>query len=890
MLRYALTIFTSAFLLFQVQPIIGRFILPWFGGGPSIWTSCLLFFQSVLLAGYLYAHLLSTKLSIRIQGIVHLAVLVATVLLLPIAPDESWKPQVGQSPLGRILLVLIATVGGPYFVLASTGPLMQKWFSQTSPGRSPYRLYALSNIGSLLALLSYPFAIEPRFTLDQQVISWTSLYVVFACSAAWCAARMLKQDAIGRGADPVGGLDESPTAEPSPTKPSRLLVLLWLCLSASGSAMLLATTNQLCIDVAAVPFLWILPLSLYLISFIICFDHPKWYDRRAFGLLLMVSTPLACWAIVSGADVALAEQVAIFSAVQFACCMACHGELVHARPDPRHLTLFYLVIAAGGALGGFLVAIVATNLFTGYWEFQISLVACCSFALIAACRQRIWDVVPSAAFWLWVGGALAACGAIAALVWTHHHESLRAADRVAMFGGLGLSLVLGMIVIGTRTGNPISARTWYFWGAVPIAWMIAWGRWRVPDVMTISLGSQLVLASVLAWSIAFFAQSMLKRFGQRIECLLTRAVILVSAVLLLALAYQQQILTPTQAATVLLVGVAGLAVPWGFRRLRSTRQPSLSEGTPRDGILGIGYLAPVAALVAIMGYELWQVAETRSRGEVHRSRNFYGVLSVDYRPAWEDDGVVIPARYRLEHGQILHGVQYDDDDWRRRPTTYYGQESGIGLAIQTIRDQKMPERSIRVGVVGLGAGTIAAYGEANDTFRFYEINPAVQELSGRFFTYLRDSAANTQVQLGDARIVMERELQDDQGQRLDVLAIDAFSSDAIPVHLLTAECGETYRAHLADDGILVIHISNRFLDLGPVVRGLADTIGWQSVRISNDKDTSAGVFASTWVLLTGSSELAERLKSSPAYEPWRDEETVLIWTDNYSGVWELLSL
>ncbi|QEG02257.1 hypothetical protein Mal15_63430 [Stieleria maiorica] len=889
MLRYALTIFTSAFLLFQVQPIIGRYILPWFGGGPSIWTSCLLFFQSVLLGGYLYSHLLSSKLKVRTQAIVHLAVLAASVLLLPIAPDDSWKPGIDQSPLARILLVLVATVGGPYFVLASTGPLMQRWFSQTSPGRSPYRLYALSNIGSLLALLSYPFAIEPRFTLGQQVVSWTSLYVVFACAAAWCAVQMLISDPAARVPDRAGGQGDSITAAASTEKPGVLLVLLWLCLSASGSSMLLATTNQLCIDVAAVPFLWILPLSLYLISFIICFDHPKWYDRRVFGLLLMACAPLACWAIVSGADVALVEQVAIFSAVQFACCMVCHGELVHSRPDPRHLTLFYLVIAAGGALGGFLVAVVATSFFTGYWEFQISLVACCAVALIAACRHRIWDEAPSATFWFWAGGAMATCIAAVTLIWHPHHESLRPIDQVAMFGGLGVSILLGLTAIGTRTEKSISAWEWYPWVAVPIVWMVGWGAWRSPEVMTIGRSSQFAFASVLAWVVAFVALSMLGRRSERSQCLLTRALILAYAILLLTLAYQRDVLTSTQVITVALIGLGGVVVQWGVKRLWSPGRDSLRERLLGGGLSGMCYWGPVAALVAIMGYELWQVAQTRSRGEVHRSRNFYGVLSVDYRPAWEDDGVAIPARYRLEHGQILHGVQYDDDDWRRLPTTYYGKESGIGRAIQAVRGGKVQGQPIRVGVVGLGTGTIAAYGEANDTFRFYEINPAVQELSGRFFTYLQGSAASTEVRLGDARIVMERELQNDRRQRLDVLAIDAFSSDAIPVHLLTAECGEIYRAHLAEDGILAIHISNRFLELGPVVRGLADTLDWQSVRISNDKDTSAGVFASTWVLLTGFSQVADQLRSSPSYEPWRDEETVLLWTDDYSGLWELLS-
>ena len=406
MFRYALTIFVSAFLLFQVQPLIGRFILPWFGGGPSIWTSCMLFFQMLLLGGYLYAHLLCSRLTIRAQALTHLSVLSLSVLLLPVAPNESWKPVAGQSPLVRILLLLLVTVGGPYFVLATTGPLMQKWFSQTSPGKSPYRLYALSNIGSLLALLSYPFVFEPWMKLQQQVWSWTIVYGVFACMAGWCAVRFLRMEPKLNLADsnspmPVSDTDaamnvskgEASAAESTDqplVRAGKGMMLLWLSLSACGSAMLLATTNQLCIDVATVPFLWVLPLSLYLISFIICFDKPQWYDRRAFGLLLLICCPLAAWGIANGANVDLAKQVLIFSAALFACCMTCHGELVRTRPDPLHLTTFYLMISAGGVLGGLFVALVASNLFSGYWEFHISLIACCVSTLIAWSVQRVW--------------------------------------------------------------------------------------------------------------------------------------------------------------------------------------------------------------------------------------------------------------------------------------------------------------------------------------------------------------------------------------------------------------------------------------------------------------------------------------------------------------------
>ena len=318
MFRFALTIFVSAFLLFQVQPLIGRFILPWFGGGPSIWTSCMLFFQIILLGGYLYAHLLSVYLKARAQVITHTVLLATSLLFLPISPSDSWKPTSDQSPLLHILLLLLATVGGPYFMLSSTGPLMQKWFSQTSPGRSPYRLYALSNIGSLLALLSYPFVFEPWLTLRQQVFSWSSVYGSYVLLAVWCAAGLWKasnSEAALVTSTENNSAESTTSADNRVPRPSIASMLLWLGLAASSSAMLLATTNQLCIDVATVPFLWVLPLSLYLISFIICFDSPQWYDRRAWGLLLIVCCPVACWVIDEGADVNITKQVVIYSTI-----------------------------------------------------------------------------------------------------------------------------------------------------------------------------------------------------------------------------------------------------------------------------------------------------------------------------------------------------------------------------------------------------------------------------------------------------------------------------------------------------------------------------------------------------------------------------------------------
>jgi hypothetical protein len=317
---------------------------------------------------------------------------------------------------------------------------------------------------------------------------------------------------------------------------------------------------------------------------------------------------------------------------------------------------------------------------------------------------------------------------------------------------------------------------------------------------------------------------------------------------------------------------------------------------PSKASLGFWFWVPSITVILLFGNWMaesikFDDASSESTKTVHTSRNFYGVLRVRYEASEEDDDDFIPPKYSLTHGQIKHGFQFVDDYWKRQPTTYYGRESGIGIAISLSRQlaRDTDQHPLRVGVVGLGTGTIAAYGEEGESFRFYDINPDVLKLSDKFFTYLKDSPAKTDVVIGDARIVMERELAAGDSQQFDVLAIDAFSSDAIPVHLLTSECGDIYRQHLRPDGILAVHISNRFLDLNPVSRGLAKHLGWQAVRIENDGDDLTGVYSSTWILLTSRRDLADNAEIQAAEEPWEENERILHWTDDYSGLWQVLS-
>lgn len=368
-LIFCLVSLLGAFLLFQVQPVISKFILPWFGGSPGVWTTCMLFFQVVLFAGYGYAHFLA-KRKPRTQALIHAVALIVAAMCLPIVPNAALKPVGSIEPVGRILWLLLVTVGLPYLVLSATSPLIQVWFSHLYPKRSPWRLYSLSNVGSLTALLSYPVLIETRWDVLTQTRVWSGLFIVFAVLMGACAiSNRVRPDVITPEGDP------HPLAEThgSPTWTQRLL---WLALPAFASLMLLSTTNHVCQDVAVVPFLWVAPLSLYLISFIICFDHPRWYRQAAWALPGMVLLFLAAGMFELGDwNPGFVAELLILLGAMFAVCMVCHGELAHLKPDPKHLTEYYLLMSAGGAVGGLAVSIVAPFIFTTFFEWTLALLA-----------------------------------------------------------------------------------------------------------------------------------------------------------------------------------------------------------------------------------------------------------------------------------------------------------------------------------------------------------------------------------------------------------------------------------------------------------------------------------------------------------------------------------
>ncbi|HUL67346.1 MAG TPA: fused MFS/spermidine synthase [Burkholderiaceae bacterium] len=361
-LPYAATIFLSAFLLFLVQPIIAKQILPWFGGSSAVWTTAMVFFQTALLAGYAYADA-SQRLGVRRSTLLHIGLLALSLLMLPILASPDWKPQGDEAPVVRILLLLAATIGLPYFLLSTTTPLLQAWYWRRFHTAVPYRLFALSNFASLLALLGFPVLFEPWLTLPQLGWIWSALYGAFVliCAAtAWSSLRAVGEVQLRDVASAVTG-----------ARPTLSTQLRWLALAAMGSVMLLAVTNHITQNVASVPFLWVLPLSLYLLSFVLAFDHPRWYRAPIFVGAVALAAPAMAWLIPS---LNLKLATSVFFAGLFVACMFCHGELARLRPDPRYLTRFYLMISVGGAVGAVLVAIVAPMTLRGYFEVNIALI------------------------------------------------------------------------------------------------------------------------------------------------------------------------------------------------------------------------------------------------------------------------------------------------------------------------------------------------------------------------------------------------------------------------------------------------------------------------------------------------------------------------------------
>jgi len=688
---YSIAIFLGSFLLFLIEPIAGKRLLPLLGGSAAVWSACLVFFQTTLLLGYACAHWIATRFEAKGQAVAYFGLLLAAA----VQASLQLHPQLHAStanPILSVFRVLTTLIGLPFVVLSATNPLLQSWFSRTFAAAAisgttreemievitpPYRLFALSNFGSLLALVVYPWLVEPRFSLSAQSLGWFMGFLVFACACLSIVWMLASASHAAGAVSAVRREDKESTARVHHTREQWLL---WLLLPACGSVLLCAFTNHLSQNVAAIPLLWIVPLIAYLLSFVWAFNGERFYPRKL--MLPLVAVFLAAL----GAKLYLGDRlttplwftILFYSLSLFVLCLGCHAELYRLRPSPRSATSFYLLIAAGGALGSVFVGIAAPVIFRANYEL----------------------------FW-------------------------------------GLILTTGLFLAVTWNAG-LMARL--FWAAATAAMMI-------------------------------LAQLQVRH---------------------------------------------------------------------------------------------------NSQGAMDQLRNFYGTLRVT-----EDLESETTAYTRtLYHGTITHGTQVFTDELRMTPTTYYGHDSGVGLALDLCCDQ----RPRRVGIIGLGTGTLAAYGRKGDVFRFYDINPLVEKIARYRFTYIRETPADVEIAPGDARLSLAAE----PSQAYDILVVDAFSGDAIPVHLLTREAFQLYLRHLRPDGILAVHVSNQFLDLPPVVRQEADAAGLRSLLVSSAEDEEIGVYSSDWVLVTRNNDfltLQEVARSGKQINPLPG---LRLWTDDYNSLLPLL--
>ena len=716
---FTLAVFVSAGLLFIVEPMFGKMVLPLLGGSPAVWTTCMLFFQGALLLGYVYAHVGPQWLGVRRHLVLHLALLALALLLLPLGVTEPFLGLREEHPTFWLLGVLTVSLGVPFILLSSTGPLLQVWFSKTSDpeAHNPYFLYAASNAGSLLALMSYPFLLEPTISLSGQAQLWSWGYFLLvglvAVSAVYSGVR-------------AGGSEQVNVTADQASPVTRSTKLRWTMLAFVPSSFLLALTTYVTTDVAAVPLLWILPLVLYLLSFTMVFarrpvvSHTALIRWQPIGLILL--SILVFWGNSASAPWLLPLHLIVF----FVTALVCHGELSATKPAVARLTDFYLCIAVGGLLGGVFNALIAPAVFESVLEYPVTLLIASALRPESpdkvAGRSRRWD--------------------------------------------LALIAFACVVLVATRAGS-----------------------------------------------------------GDR----------------------------PVTAAAILASGIAAVIC------LRMSRDRAR-------------FTLAIAGMV-LAGL----VADAARRNVLLRERNFFGVREVR-----ED---VVQRKRVLMHGTTKHGAQSFDPGKRGEPLSYYNRQGPLGDVFRAF--PSAPGR--RIAVVGLGAGTMAAYAGAGEKWTFFEIDPDIARVAGdtTFFTYLGQAPAEFEIILGDGRLSLA-EVPD---HHFDLVVLDAFSSDAIPTHLLTREALGVYRSKLRDGGVLVFHLSNRYLDLEPVLGRVIRSVGDSGlIRVNTGRTPEllkSGGDPSIWAAVAPRVSSLRALQDDERWKPLRNQAGIGLWTDDFTNIFSV---
>jgi hypothetical protein len=849
---FALALFISATLLFLVQPLIAKMILPKFGGTPAVWATCMVFFQAVLLAGYAYAHAATAGLGIRRQVVMHVALLLLPFIVLPLSVSAGWAPPGDAHPIPWVLGLLLVTVGLPFFVLSTSAPLLQKWFAQTGhvSARDPYFLYAASNLGSMAALPSYPLLLEPSFRLPVQGWLWTVGYGLFVLSVLACAALVWfaggehpQSTGRAKATEPAAehaprGTDQTvpnlsktpPPATAIQTAPSAgggngssvvpwtgdnwqlswAQRLRWIALAFVPSSLLLGVTTYLTTDIAPIPLLWVIPLALYLFSFILVFSRLPAVVHRIFVLALPAAVLVIVFLMLTGLLAGtIWHTFALHLVAMFIVAMVCHGELARTRPPTRYLTEFYLLMSLGGVLGGMFTALLAPLIFSRLAEYPLALVLAC---LLAPSSEE-----DGKSGW----GATVDVGLPFVL-----------ALLAAVF-------VLRRMIDGTLDLAPFRQLL-----AADLHWVIAFGL----------LGGAAVVYLTLTW----FLASRETTAQRALDVLAAAALGILSAGIMLRWPYQEWNLEPFADRLHIDADRLQLIITYGV--------PVLFCYVFADRPIRFGLCVGAFLLAGSI------CADLKDDALVYRTRSFFGVLKVEQAAGF----------HKLVHGTTLHGQQSLDPESRGEALTYFHRTGPIGQVFTELERQgKAPP----LGLVGLGTGTLATYSRPGQVLTYYEIDPAVKRIAydPNYFTFLTDAeerGVKLQVVLGDARLQMAR--TDDPLYGL--IVVDAFSSDAIPIHLLTREAIELYLDHLTADGLLVFHISNRYINLEPVLANLAKEFGLVGLAQIDEDLSIPEKAASHWVVLARKHAALGGLATDHRWQPIKENPAVGLWTDDYSNL------
>jgi len=757
LILYTLTIFLSAALLFVVQPMFAKMVLPMLGGSPSVWNTALVFYQAVLLAGYAYAHASAKWLSSRVQVVLHLLLLLLPIIVLPIHLPKGWTPPTETSPVLWLLALMGVAVGLPFFVISASSPLLQRWFAGTGhpAGKDPYFLYGASNLGSMLALLGYPLIIEPSLKLMDQSWGWTVGYGLLIALMIGCGVMLWRSQSAEAGS----GVTESVETE-SLTLWRRVR---WLLLAFVPSSLMLSVTTFISTDIAAIPLLWVVPLALYLLTFVIVFARTpplshRWITRLTPVVMLVLITLLVSKLTDTTMSLILLHLAAFFMLTLF-----CHGEIARDRPAASHLTEFYLWMSLGGVLGGIFTALIAPLIFNEVVEYPLTLVL----------------------------AGLLLPAAVSTVVQSKRQQKAQRksgqADSPALEG------------------------------------------WRNFE----------------------------RRYQRPLDFIFPVVIGLVCAGLVLALQNPDRNLPTDPVLVALMFGLPALLCLFFV---------------PRPVRFGLGMGAILLASNLYLA----------GRGDILLTeRSFFGITRV----------ILFSGRpfHMIVHGNIVHGIQSTDAGRRTEPLSYYARTGPLGDLFNALNDEPSATAQAAphaVASVGLGGGTSACYHEPGQEWTFYEIDPNVERIArdDRYFTYLRDCAPEAKVVLGDARL----SLTSAPSGHYDVILLDAYSSDAIPVHLITREALQLYLDKLTPHGVLAFHLTNTHLNLDPVVFNLALDAGL-TYRIRDDlratpDDLNLGKMGSKWAVIARTPADLGALIDNPNWVLPPEQPKLAVWTDDFSSI------